>query len=201
MVTVSPDVASSTNAGGWINRVGVWSPRERHDWFAEDGDRLIRWRESPRSQHIELGIAEVNLMGLLGELGATWLTVGEPLLPIGTIYDPFVGRALEPWSFGTYAGGRSILVGTPSGGHARRGGRRAPECRHPPRSACSSPVSPPTNRPSPWRPSGACCTRCPGSAGPTASRPTCASPRGRSTRNWPPCLTTPSAGSGDGVPC
>ncbi|MDA0634021.1 pyruvate dehydrogenase [Nonomuraea sp. MCN248] len=115
VVTVSPDVASSTNAGGWINRVGVWSPRERHDWFAEDGDRLIRWRESPRSQHIELGIAEVNLMGLLGELGATWLTVGEPLLPIGTIYDPFVGRALEPWSFGTYAGGRSILVGTPSG--------------------------------------------------------------------------------------
>src|SRR5262249_58676799 len=36
-------------------------------------------------------------------------------LPIGTIYDPFVNRALEPWSFGMYAGGQSILVGTPSG--------------------------------------------------------------------------------------
>jgi len=54
-------------------------------------------------------------VGLLGELGSTWSQVGQPLLPIGTVYDPFVGRALEPWSFGTYAGGQSILVGTPSG--------------------------------------------------------------------------------------
>jgi pyruvate dehydrogenase E1 component len=34
---------------------------------------------------------------------------------VGTIYDPFVTRAHEPWSFGIYAGGQSILVGTPSG--------------------------------------------------------------------------------------
>ena len=61
------------------------------------------------------GIAEVNLVGLLGELGATWSRDGQPLLPVGTIYDPFVARALEPWSFGIYAGGQSILVGTPSG--------------------------------------------------------------------------------------
>jgi pyruvate dehydrogenase E1 component len=37
------------------------------------------------------------------------------LLPIGTIYDPFVNRALEQWSFGMYAGGQSILIGTPAG--------------------------------------------------------------------------------------
>lgn len=115
VVTVSPDVASSTNTGGWINKVGVWSPQDRHDWFASDGDRLVRWRETSTGQHVELGIAEVNLVGLLGELGATWTTLGEPLLPIGTVYDPFVGRALEPWVFGTYAGGQSVLVGTPSG--------------------------------------------------------------------------------------
>ena len=115
IVTVSPDVASSTNTGGWINKVGVWAPQDRHDWFAEDGDRLVRWRETSLGQHLELGIAEVNLVGLLGELGATWSRVGQPLLPIGTVYDPFVGRALEPWVFGTYAGGQSVLVGTPSG--------------------------------------------------------------------------------------
>jgi pyruvate dehydrogenase E1 component len=115
VVTVSPDVASSTNTGGWINKVGVWSPEDRTDWFADADDILMRWRETSRGQHIELGIAETNLVGLLGELGATWLTAGEPLLPIGTVYDPFVARALEPWAFGVYGGGQSILVGTPSG--------------------------------------------------------------------------------------
>jgi len=115
VVTVSPDVASSTNLGGWINRVGVWNLGERIDWFADDTDTLMKWRQSEHGQHVELGIAEGNLVGLLGELGATWSRDGQPLLPIGTMYDPFVNRALEPWSFGMYAGGQSILVGTPSG--------------------------------------------------------------------------------------
>jgi len=115
VVTVSPDVSSSTNLGGWVNKVGVWSPRERVDWFADDADTILHWRESPGGQHIELGIAETNLVGLIGELGATWSRWGQPLLPIGVLYDPFVSRALEPWSFGIYAGGQSILVGTPSG--------------------------------------------------------------------------------------
>jgi pyruvate dehydrogenase E1 component len=115
VVTVAPDVASSTNLGGWINRSGIWSLGDRIDWFADDSDTLVRWRESDHGQHVELGIAEVNLVGLLGELGATWSRAGRPLLPVGTIYDPFVMRAQEPWSFGIYAGGQSILVGTPSG--------------------------------------------------------------------------------------
>lgn len=115
VVTVSPDVASSTNLGGWINRAGVWNPGDRNDWFAADRETVMHWKESTAGQHIELGIAETNLVGLLGELGATWSRDGQPLLPIGTMYDPFVQRALEPWSFGIYAGGQSILIGTPSG--------------------------------------------------------------------------------------
>ncbi|WP_214414826.1 transketolase-like TK C-terminal-containing protein [Sphaerisporangium fuscum] len=115
VVTVSPDVSSSTNLGGWVNKVGVWATAERPDWFDDDAETILHWRERPTGQHIELGIAETNLVGLLGELGATWSRWGQPLLPIGVVYDPFVERALEPWSFGIYAGGQSILVGTPSG--------------------------------------------------------------------------------------
>ncbi|WP_344049930.1 transketolase-like TK C-terminal-containing protein [Microbacterium aoyamense] len=115
VVTVAPDVASSTNLGGWVNKVGVWSSTNKTDWFADDAETILHWKEQPGGQHIELGIAEGNLVGLLGELGATWSRWGEPLLPIGTLYDPFVTRALEPWSFGVYSGGQSILVGTPSG--------------------------------------------------------------------------------------
>ncbi|MFF5989923.1 transketolase-like TK C-terminal-containing protein [Prauserella flavalba] len=115
VVTVSPDVSSTTNLGGWVNKVGVWSVQERQDWFADDAETILHWREKPTGQHIELGIAEVNLVSLLGELGATWSRWGQALLPIGVLYDPFVERALEPWSYGIYAGGQSILVGTPSG--------------------------------------------------------------------------------------
>ncbi|NNN29221.1 pyruvate dehydrogenase [Streptomyces sp. S3(2020)] len=115
VVTVSPDVTSSTNLGGWVNKVGVWSTDDRPDWFADDPETILRWRESTQGQHIELGIAETNLVCALSELGSTWSRWGQPLLPIGVLYDPFVERALEPWSFGIYSGGQSILVGTPSG--------------------------------------------------------------------------------------
>ena len=115
IVTVSPDVSSSTNLAGWLNKVGVWSPTERYDWFADDAQTIMHWREKPTGQHMELGIAEVNLVGLMGELGATWSRWGQAIFPIGVLYDPFVERALEPWSYGIYAGGQSILVGTPAG--------------------------------------------------------------------------------------
>ena len=115
VVTCSPDVASSTNLGGWINKTGVWSVEDRRDWFADDADRVLKWSEVTSGQHIELGIAEVNLVCLLGELGATWSRWGERLIPIATLYDPFISRALEPWSYGIYSGGQSIIVGTPSG--------------------------------------------------------------------------------------
>ncbi|AII07875.1 transketolase-like TK C-terminal-containing protein [Rhodococcus opacus] len=115
VVTVSPDVSSTTNLAGWLNKVGVWSPNERRNWFDDDAETIMHWREKPTGQHMELGIAETNLVGLMGELGATWSRWGQPLFPIGVMYDPFVERALEPWSYGIYAGGQSILVGTPSG--------------------------------------------------------------------------------------
>ncbi|MCX2929901.1 pyruvate dehydrogenase [Mycobacterium sp. CVI_P3] len=115
VVTVCPDVSSTTNLAGWVNKVGVWSAAERRNWFADDAQTLMHWNERPSGQHMELGIAETNLVGLLGELGATWSRWGQPLFPIGVLYDPFIERALEPWSFGIYAGGQSIVIGTPSG--------------------------------------------------------------------------------------
>lgn len=115
VVTCSPDVASSTNLGGWINKTGVWSVQDRLDWFADDAERVLKWSEITSGQHIELGIAEVNLVCLLGELGATWSRWGQRLIPIATLYDPFISRALEPWSYGIYSGGQSIIIGTPSG--------------------------------------------------------------------------------------
>ena len=181
VVTVSPDVGTSTNLGGWINKAGIWSPGDRIDWFADDTDTLVRWRETDHGRHIELGIAEVNLVGLLGELGATWSRDGQPLLPVGTIYDPFVARALEPWSFGIYAGGQSILVGTPSGVTLGPEGGAHQSVDHALDRDRAAGLRRPGSRPSARTSSGRSCTRCRGSAAPTARPRTSASRRGRST--------------------
>jgi pyruvate dehydrogenase E1 component len=113
VVTLSPDVSVSTNLGGWINKVGVFRPEEAKDWFADS--QVLRWRQSPAGQHIELGISEMNLFGLLGQLGLSHEHHGQVLLPIGTVYDPFVCRGLDSLIYGAYNASRFVVVGTPSG--------------------------------------------------------------------------------------
>jgi len=114
IVTVSADVAITTHLAGWINRKGIYFPRAKPDFFAEV-PQAVRWRESPAGQHIELGIAEHNLFLLLGALGLSHELSGVTLLPIGTLYDPFVSRGLDALAHAIYAGGKFIVVATPSG--------------------------------------------------------------------------------------
>ncbi len=116
LVTASPDVATSTHLGGWINRRGVYSQQAMIDYFAaEKIARPIQWRESPKGQHIELGISENNLFLLLAALGLAGDQEGQRLIPLGTLYDPFVCRGLDAFIYGVYSGARFILVATPSG--------------------------------------------------------------------------------------
>ncbi len=113
IVTASPDVSVSTNLGGWINRVGVFSPVEApvHD----DAPRLLRWQPGPSGQHIELGISEMDLFMWLSQFGLTAELFDEPLVPLGTVYDPFIARGLDALIHALYVGSRFILVATPSG--------------------------------------------------------------------------------------
>jgi pyruvate dehydrogenase E1 component len=116
LVTVSPDVATSTNLGGWIHRMGVYSRRETRNYFKEEGiSLLIDWREGPSGNHIELGISENNLFLLLAALGLADEFHGQRLLPVGTIYDPFICRALDAFIYAAYSDARFVVVGTPSG--------------------------------------------------------------------------------------
>jgi pyruvate dehydrogenase E1 component len=113
LVTTSPDVSVSTNLGGFINKMGVFSAADEPDFLGEG--RLLRWRQGPTGHHIELGISEMNLFLMLGQLGLGHELHGEMLLPIGTVYDPFVCRGLDALIYGTYSASRFVVVGTPSG--------------------------------------------------------------------------------------
>jgi pyruvate dehydrogenase E1 component len=114
IVTLSADVSVTTHLAGWINRTGVYFPRPKPG-FAGEGPQAVQWKESPAGQHVELGIAEHNLFLALGAFGLTHELSGQTLLPIGTLYDPFVTRGLDALYHALYAGGRFIVAATPSG--------------------------------------------------------------------------------------
>ena len=112
VVTAAPDVSVSTNLGGWINRVGVFGVDAEPAFGAPEA---LRWEVGPEGRHIELGISEMNLFLLLGQLGMSAELTGEQLLPVGTVYDPFVCRGLDALIYGLYCGARFVIAGTPSG--------------------------------------------------------------------------------------
>jgi pyruvate dehydrogenase E1 component len=116
IVTTSPDVTVSTNLGGWVNRRGLFAREALADTFrSERIPSTFNWDFSAKGQHIELGIAEMNLFILLSALGLSHSINGERLIPIGTLYDPFIARGLDALNYACYQDARFILVATPSG--------------------------------------------------------------------------------------
>jgi len=116
IVTTSPDVTVSTNLGSWVNQRGLFRTRELKDVF-----RLARipsgqkWSGGGAGQHIELGIAEHNLFLALAALGLSAPLFGTRLIPVGTVYDPFIARGLDVLNYACYQDARFLLVATPSG--------------------------------------------------------------------------------------
>jgi pyruvate dehydrogenase E1 component len=116
IITTSPDVTVSTSLGSWVSRRSVFNRAEHADVFKQE--RLASsqlWAESRRGQHVELGIAENNLFLMLAALGLSGPLFGERLIPIGTLYDPFIARGLDALTYASYQDARFLLVATPSG--------------------------------------------------------------------------------------
>lgn len=116
IVTTAPDVTVSTGLSAWANRRGLFARDARDDTFRREKiPSTQKWAFSPAGQHIELGIAEMNLFLLLGAAGLSHSLFGERLLPVGTVYDPFVARGLDALNYACYMDARFMIVGTPSG--------------------------------------------------------------------------------------
>ena len=113
MVTTSPDVSVSTSLGGWINKMGVFTAEDRPDYLGSG--RLLRWEQGTTGQHVELGISEMNMFLALHAFGLGHELHGQHLLPIGTVYDPFVCRGLDALIYALYNGARFVVAGTPAG--------------------------------------------------------------------------------------
>ena len=116
IVTTSPDVTGTTNLGPWVNRRKLFARDHQEDTFkTENIPSTAKWEFTPEGQHIELGIAEMNLFLLLAAAGLSHSVFGKRLIPIGTVYDPFVSRGLDALNYACYQDARFMIVGTPSG--------------------------------------------------------------------------------------
>jgi pyruvate dehydrogenase E1 component len=116
IVTTSPDVTVSTNLGPWVNRRGLFAREKMADTFKNERiPSTFTWEFSPQGQHIELGIAEMNLFILLSALGLSHTINSARLLPVGTLYDPFIARGLDALNYACYQDARFMVVATPSG--------------------------------------------------------------------------------------
>ena len=116
IVTSSPDVTGTTSLGPWVNRRRLFARDEIADTFrAHRIPSTAKWEFAPDGQHVELGIAEMNLFLLLAAQGLSHSLWGKRLLPIGTVYDPFVHRGLDALNYACYQDARFMIVGTPSG--------------------------------------------------------------------------------------
>ena len=116
ILTTSPDVTGTTSLGPWVNRRKLFARSAQADAFIEHCiPSTAKWEFTPDGQHIELGIAEMNLMLLMGAAGLSHSLFGKRLIPIGTVYDPFVARGLDALNYACYQDARFLLVGTPSG--------------------------------------------------------------------------------------
>ncbi len=116
IITTSPDVTVSTNLGGWVNQRDIFSTKSQEDIFKEKKvSSAQKWKRTHSGQHFELGIAENNFFLLLASIGLSNQLFGTRLLPIGTIYDTFIGRGLDSLNYATYVDSRFIMIGTPSG--------------------------------------------------------------------------------------
>jgi len=116
IVTTSPDVTVSTNLGAFVNQRGLFRRADMVDVFnAAKIPSAQKWSGHGAGQHLELGIAENNLFLALTAFGLAGPLFGTRLVPIGTVYDPFIARGLDALNYGCYQDARFLLVATPSG--------------------------------------------------------------------------------------
>jgi len=118
-LTLSPDVGTSTNINPAMDGK-IYGPEFTKDveaeWdLSERGRPKLRPTEAAHARHVRFDICEQASMSAAGSLGASGAYFGVPLLPMMTIYDFFIKRALDQLYYNVYWRSGFLLIATPSG--------------------------------------------------------------------------------------
>jgi pyruvate dehydrogenase E1 component len=118
VLTLSPDVGTSTNISPGMDK-RIYGP----DYQTELEDELhLQYKhpelapvDDPWTRHIRFEIAEANCMSAAGSFGKMGHYIGIPFMPMMTVYDFFIKRALDQLYYNLYWGSEFVIMGTPSG--------------------------------------------------------------------------------------
>jgi len=118
LVTMAPDVGTSTNLNASMDGKTFGPEAQDFDEIYGTEDKSapdITPSETVNSRHLRFEIAESNTMSCVGSFGKMAELMGVPYIPVMTVYDFFVKRALDQLFYNAYWKSHFILVGTPSG--------------------------------------------------------------------------------------
>jgi pyruvate dehydrogenase E1 component len=119
MVSMAPDVGTSTNLNPAMDGKIYGAP------VVEDVETTlgVKDRKTPdlvpgeekSDRFLRFEISEGNVMSCMGSYGRLRDVLGIPLMPLMTVYDFFVKRALDQFFYNLYWKSSFVLVGTPAG--------------------------------------------------------------------------------------
>jgi len=119
MISMAPDVGTSTNLNPAMDGK-IYQANDVTDIESEMGvkDKSVpdlTPGQEVNDRFLRFDIQEGNVMSCAGSFGKLRDTLGIPLIPLMTVYDFFIKRALDQLFYNLYWRSSFILVGTPSG--------------------------------------------------------------------------------------
>lgn len=118
-MTMAPDVGTSTNLNPAMDGKIFGAPVV-HDVETDLGVKDTKLPdlvpgEEVSDRFLRFEIAEGNVMSCVGSFGKMRDLLGVPVMPLMTVYDFFIKRALDQYFYNLYWKSSFICVGTPSG--------------------------------------------------------------------------------------
>lgn len=118
-ISMAPDVGTSTNLNpamdGKIFGAPVVTDLEQEYGVKDNKLPDLVPGEDVSDRFLRFEIAEGNVMSCVGSFGRLRDTLGIPIMPLMTVYDFFIKRALDQYFYNLYWKSSFICVGTPSG--------------------------------------------------------------------------------------
>ncbi|MFF1878957.1 pyruvate dehydrogenase (acetyl-transferring), homodimeric type [Leifsonia sp. NPDC058230] len=115
IVPIIPDEARTFGMDAFFPNAKIYNPNGQH-YTSVDRELLLAYKESPQGQIIHVGINEAGALAAFTNIGTSYATQGEPLIPVYVFYSMFgfqrTGDAI--WAAGDQMA-RGFMIGATAG--------------------------------------------------------------------------------------